>query len=56
MGLLDFLRKREPNSLEMTETMWCFVFEGAPSFKDGYDKGKSRGNRLEYAVTFHVQN
>lgn len=56
MGLLDFLRKREPNSFAMTETMWGYVSEGASSFKEGYEKGKAGGNKLEYAVTMQVDN
>ena len=57
MGLLGSLfGKPDPNEFEMTETMWGYVAEGAPSFKKGYEKGKREGNKLQYEVTLHVDN
>lgn len=41
---------------EMTETMWGFMSLGASSFKEGYEEGKRKGNKLQYEVTLHVEN
>jgi uncharacterized protein (DUF362 family) len=46
----------DPNTLEMSETMWGYVAKGAASFKEGYEKGKRDGNKLQYEVTIHVDN
>jgi len=48
--------KPDLNDFEMTETMWGYVAEGANSFKDGYEIGKQKGNKLQYVVTAHVDN
>jgi uncharacterized protein (DUF362 family) len=58
MGIFEriFGRRKEPNQLEMTETMWGYVAMGASSFQEGYERGRREGNKLEYEVTLHVSN
>ena len=41
---------------EMTETMWGYMSFRASSFKEGYEEGKRKGNKLQYEVTLHVEN
>jgi len=57
MGLFGSLfGEPDPNTFEMTETMWGYVAEGAVSFQKGYEEGKREGHRLQYEVTLHVDN
>jgi len=41
---------------ELTETMWGYMYMGAESFKEGYEKGKEAGYKLQYEVTLHVED
>jgi uncharacterized protein (DUF362 family) len=50
------LKRPDLNTFEMTETMWGYVAEGADSYEEGYEQGKSNGNKLQYGVTLRVDN
>lgn len=56
MGLWDWFRKKEPNTFELTESMWGFMTKGAASYREGYEAGKRDGTKLMYEVTLHVKN
>ncbi len=46
----------DPNTFEMSETMWGYVAKDAASYKEGYERGKRDGNKLKYEITLRVDN
>lgn len=54
--IMNIKRNPEMYEFELTETMWGYMSMGAASFKEGYEEGKSKGNKLQYEVTLHVKN